>query len=316
MSMLSRRQFVLSAAAAAASKAAAAPLTPKQRIDRALKGETVDRAPFSYWHHFLDADKPPEEHAKSTLEFHRKFRTDLVKVMSDYPYPKPRAEWFQLKVERNPFPQQIRALELIRDGLRGEAYFIETIFNPYQIAEKLSSKDAVQQLRAGKPQTLLDALEVIARSEANHARRAIQAGASGVFVSITNSADPEYAKFSAPFDKMIFEAVRSAPLNTLHIHGDKINLDHFSSGWPAPVLNYSPDATHIPIAAVRSRWSGVIMAGLDENNFRKIREAQLKRVYLEASRAAGKKFIFAPGCSVPNDTTDDELLRVTRLFGA
>lgn len=314
--MLSRRQFVLSSAAAMAARAAVAPLTSKQRIDRALKGEDVDRAPFSYWHHFLDADKPPEDHAKSTLEFHRKFRTDLVKVMSDYPYPKPRAEWFELKVEQNPFPQQIRALELIRDGLRGETYFIETIFNPYQIAEKLSSKEAVEKLRAEKPQRLLDALEVIARSEANHARRAIQAGASGVFVSITNSIDPEYAKFSAPFDKMVFEAVRSAPLNTLHIHGDKINLDHFYSGWPAPVLNYSPDATHIAIADVRPKWSGVIMAGLDENNYRKIRKEQLKRIYLDASRAAGKKFIFAPGCSVPNDTTDDELLMVTRFFGA
>jgi hypothetical protein len=30
----------------------------------------------------------------------------------------------------SPFPEQLRALELIRDGLRGQAYFVETIFNP------------------------------------------------------------------------------------------------------------------------------------------------------------------------------------------
>jgi len=314
--MISRRQFVLSTGAVIAARAAATPLTSRQRIDHALKGENVDRAPFSYWHHFLDADKSPEEHANATLDFLRKFHTDLVKVMSDYPYPKPPGEWFQVKVEQNPFPRQIRSLELVRDGLKGEAYFVETVFNPYQIAEKLSSKEAVEKLRSEKPQRLLDALEAIAKSEANHARRAIQAGASGVFVSITNSIDPEYAKFSAPFDKMVFQAVSSAALNTLHIHGDKINLDHYYSGWPANVLNYSPDATHIPIGTVRQKWTGVIMAGLDEDNYRKIQKDQMKRIYMDASQAAGKKFIFAPGCSVPNDTTDAELLMVTRFLGA
>ena len=38
-----------------------------------------------------------------------------------------------------------------------------------------------------KPQQLLDMLEVIAKSEANHAKRAIQAGAAGIFLSIANA---------------------------------------------------------------------------------------------------------------------------------
>jgi hypothetical protein len=41
--------------------------------------------------------------------------------MSDYPYPKAKGEWHDLRVVDNPYPQQIRALELIRDGLRGNA---------------------------------------------------------------------------------------------------------------------------------------------------------------------------------------------------
>jgi uroporphyrinogen decarboxylase len=314
--MASRRQFLLHAATAAIAAAAPRALTPRERVDRALKGADVDRTPFSYWHHFLDEDKSAEEHAKATLDFHRKFRTDLVKVMSDYPYPKPRGEWFQLREETNPFPRQIRALELVRDGLRGEAHFIETVFNPYQICEKLSSKETVARLRAERPQRLLDALEIIAKSEANHARRAVQAGASGVFISITNSDDPEYAKFSAPFDKMVLQAAASAPLNTLHIHGERIALDHFYSGWPASALNYSLHVTGIPISTVRRKWSGVIMAGLDENNYRKLSADELKRQWMEARRQAGSKFILTPGCSVPNDSTDEELLRLTRVVGA
>src|SRR5215831_17927875 len=125
--MVSRRGFLLTAGAAlAASK-----MTARERVDRALAGKDVDRTPFSFWHHFGLEKFPGERHAQATLAFHRKFHTDLVKVMSDYPYPKPAGNWWELKYDPNPFPEQIRALQIIRDGLGGEAYFVETLFNPW-----------------------------------------------------------------------------------------------------------------------------------------------------------------------------------------
>jgi len=317
--MVTRRNLLLGSAAAVVLRGAT--LTSKERVDRALKGEDVDRAPFSFWHHFLDADKPGEEHAHSTLEFHEKFHTDLVKVMSDYPYPKPKAEWYMLREEKNPFPRQIVALEKIRDGLGGQAYFVETMFNPWKVAENLSSVDEVRKLQQEKPQTLLDALEVIARSEANHARRSIQAGAAGVFIAIANANDgyqtqADYAKFSEPFDKMVLEAVKTAPLNVLHLHGDKVYLDRFYKGWAATAINYSAHGTRVPIAQVRAKYSGVILGGLDEVNYRKLTRLDLKRQWVDAMKAAGPKFILTPGCSVPNDSTDAELEQLPKMFGA
>src|ERR1700676_347133 len=128
---MTRRSFLLTTAAAPAVIAATpAALSHKERIDRALKGAGVDRPPFSFWHHFGLEKQGPEKHAAAIIDFHRRFRTDLVKVMSDFPYPKPAGEWHALEVNDNPFPQQIRALELIRDGAGSDAYFVETIFNP------------------------------------------------------------------------------------------------------------------------------------------------------------------------------------------
>lgn len=233
--MISRRSLLLGAAAFPARAA----MTPRQRIDRVLKGQDTDRQPFSFWYHFGLEKFPGDRHAEATLKFHRAFRTDLVKVMSDFPYPKPAGPWFELKEEKNPFPEQVRALELIRDGLKGSAHFIETVFNPWNVAEKLSSPEQVLRLKQEKPQALLDALEVIARSEASHARRAIQTGASGV-----------------------------------------------------------------------------ILGGLDETSFRTLSEAEMKTQWETARREAGRRFLLAPGCSVPNETTDEELLRLTRLLGA
>jgi uroporphyrinogen decarboxylase len=317
--MLSRRNLLLGSAAAFTLRGAA--MTSKERVDRALKGADVDRPPFSFWHHFLDESKSGEEHARSTLQFHDEFHTDLVKVMSDYPYPKPEREWYALREEKNPFPQQIRALELIRDGLHGQAYFVETLFNPWKVAENLSSVAEVRRLQKEKPQALLDALELIAKSEANHARRAVAAGAAGVFLAIANAQDDlmtqaDYAKFSEPFDKLVLESVRSAPLNVLHLHGDKVYLDGFYRGWAASAINYSMHGTGVPISKVREGYSGVILGGIDEVNYRKLSPAELKRQWTEAAQAAGKKFILTPGCSVPNDSSDEELSRLPKLLSA
>lgn len=295
-------------------------MTGRERVDRALRGAAVDRPPFTFWYHFLDEREPGEAHARHTLEFHRKFGTDLVKVMSDYPYPKPKGRWYDLRVEENPFPRQVRALERIRDGLAGRNYFVETIFNPWNVAEKLSSPKEVLRLKNERPQALLDALEAIAKSEANHARRAVRAGAAGVFLAIANAQDgilsrADYSKFSAPFDRMVLEGAAGAPLNILHLHGDRVYLDLFWQGWPGAV-NYSNFGTGVSLADARRSYSGLLMAGIDERNYRTLSEAQLKQQIQAARQAAGERFLLAPGCSVPNETTDAEMMRLVRAVGA
>lgn len=320
--MSSRRQFFSAAAGALGARCfAASSMTPKERVDRVLKAEEPDRVPFTFWRHFGLEKRPGEEHARATLEFQRKFRTDLVKVMSDYAFPPAKGQWYELRVEENPFPEQIRALEIIRDGLEGRVYFLETIFNPWNVAEKLSSNDEVLRMKSEQPKQLLEALEAIAESEAKHARKAIGAGAAGIFLAIANAREgimtpAEYSKFSEPFDKLVFQAAEGAPLNTLHLHGDKVYLDRFFTGWPAAVINYSNHGTGVRVADVRKKYSGVIMGGLDEQKFRELTADQMKQQWREAQQGAGKRFILAPGCSIPNDTRDEEILRLVNIVGA
>lgn len=176
-------------------------------------------------------------------------------------------------------------------------------------------------MRRQEPQQLLDLLERIARSEANHARRAMAAGASGVFLAIANAQSgiltmDEYRKFSEPFDRIVVDAVRSAPLNVLHLHGDKVYLHHFTaSKWAAAGINYSQHGTGMPLTTMREQYMGVLLGGIDETNFRKLTRGDLMKQTSAAMKAAGKKFILTPGCSVPDDTTDDELKRMVRAVG-
>jgi uroporphyrinogen decarboxylase len=296
-------------------------LTSKERVDRALRGADVDRPPFSLWHHFRLQAFPGERHAAATLDFHRKFRTDIVKVMSDYPYPKPAGGIEAIKPEANPFPEQLRALDIIREGLGGHAYFVETIFNPYNQAQKVFTKPEVARLRQEQPRVLLNALEAIAESEINHLRKALGAGAAGIFLAIDCAVagvltEEEYAKFSEPFDRMVLEAASGAHFNVMHLHGDKVYLDRFWKGWPPAVINYEAQLTGVDFAAARRRFSGVLMGGVDEANYRTLTEADIARQWHAAAAAAGKKYILSPGCSVPDQSTDEELIRLAHVVGA
>ena len=64
------------------------------------------------------------------------------------------------------------------------------------------------------------------------------------------------------------------------------------------------------------KYDGVIMGGIDEQNYRTLTPAKLKEQWQAAQQAAGKKFFLAPGCSVPNETTDRELTNLVRVLGA
>ena len=208
-------------------------------------------------------------------------------------------------------------MEIIRDGLEGRKYFIETVFNPWNVAGKLSSKEEVLRLKEEDPQALLDALEVIAKSEANHAKRAVEAGAAGVFLAIANARDAvlsqqDYETYSEPFDRMILAAVSSAPLNTLHLHGDGVYLDRFYSGWKAGVIQYSVHRTGVSFERARYGYYGALMGGI--GNFRDLAREEMKQQWEAARMGAGRQLILAPGCSVPNETTEEELRRLSKLL--
>ncbi len=70
------------------------------------------------------------------------------------------------------------------------------------------------------------------------------------------------------------------------------------------------------ITEVRRQYSGLLLAGLDEVNFRKLSTADLRNQWHTAVEQAGKRLVLAPGCSIPNDTADIEMRRLLKVIGA
>jgi len=343
---MNRRNF-LSAAAASASLALARPvfgmkasstaLTHKERVDRALRGQDLDRPPFTFYHHYKRPTAQLE--AQDHLDFHRTYNTDIVKVMNDFDYPKSTTgRWHELKPLDSPYPDQLATLKLVRDGLNGDAYFIDTIYGPYMTAmilfqsqpqfANLGKSEEVQdaqikslhEFQQGNPDAWHEALEAITQSTLNHIRHAREIGASGALVSIFNAESKfgsvaDYERFSRPYDKRVFDALADTKLTVLHLHYlERPFLDRFED-FNAPVLQYSVKSSGIPISEVRKQFSQPIAGGVDEFDFEKLTVGEMRKQWTEAREQAGAKYIAAPGCSVPDGSTPEELARFPRSLG-
>lgn len=337
---MNRRNFLTSAASLTslllakprfAAKSVVSKLSHKERVDRALRGQDVDRPPFTFYHHYKRPT--PQQEAQDHLDLHRNYNTDIVKVMNDFDYPKSTTgKWYELKPLDSPYPDQLATLKLVRDGLNGDAYFIDTLYGPYMTAmilyqsqpqfANLSKSEEVkdEQIRSLRefqrenPDAWHAALDAITRSTINHIQHAKDIGTSGTLVSVFNAESKfgsveDYQKYTRPYDMRIFEALADTKLTILHLHYlEQPYLDLFKD-FNAPVIQYSVKTSGIPISEVRKRYTQPIFGGVDEIDYRKLTVSQIRGQWTEAREQAGAKYIAAPGCSIPDDTTPEELAR-------
>jgi uroporphyrinogen decarboxylase len=344
---MNRRDFLSGAAALAAGLAVAKSayarksgspvLAHKERVDKALAGQEVDRPPYTFYRHY---GRPTAQlEAQDHLDFHRAYNTDIVKVMNDFDYPKSTTgRWYELKPLDSPYPSQLETLRRVRDGLNGDAYFIDTLYGPYMTAMILfqsqpqfanqpksdAAEDAqiksLHEFQQNDPDAWHSALDAITQSTINHIHRAKEMGSSGALVSVFNAESKfgsveDYKKYTRPYDKRVFDALADTKLTVLHLHYlERPYLDQFTD-FNAPILQYSVKVSGILISEVRQKYSQPILGGVDEIDFRNLTTEQIRSEWTQARSQAGPKYIAAPGCSIPNNSTPDELSHFPKSFG-
>ena len=289
-----------------------------ERVTLALKGEDVDRPPFSFWYHFGLQHMPGSKHAECEVDFYRAYDLDFIKVMNDYPYPHPpgldalvsEEDWNRVDPVAGShacWREQLEALSRINDAIGKEAFFIETIFSPWTTARRLTQTGRLDEAIELHPQALLTAMDAIATSLAAYALEAVDRGAAGIFLSLGGATDDvmtveEYATWGRPFDLKILDAVRDAPFNVLHIHGKRIHFDSLLD-YPANALNWSHFATGPSLAQGRLRSGKTVLGGIDESTAAHFSAKEIEEQVTRALTEGGTRgLIVTPGCSVPTDT--------------
>jgi uroporphyrinogen decarboxylase len=275
------------------------PMTHRERIEAAIRGEKPDRVPIALWRHFPVEDQTAEGLAQATIAFQKKYEFDLVKVTpaSGYPaeawgaelQPTNNAEgtrkylhrpvqnpedWHELKTldaTQGVFERELRALELIRQGMGHNIHVLQTIFSPLTIAKQLSGDLVLEHLRR-HPSDLKAGLRTITQTTARFALACLEHGADGIFFATQLARHDlllheEYREFGVEYDLPILDSVRDrTKITVLHLHGINPMFD-LTSVYPVQIVNWHDRETHPSLAeGQRLFGKGALLGGLHRSS--------------------------------------------------
>jgi uroporphyrinogen decarboxylase len=285
-----------------------------ERVDRVLNGEEVDRPPVTLWYHFGVQHAGGEQFAKLTLEYFNFYDFDYLKVMNDYFYPPPEGlEAVKTKddlkrinhfnVEKCDWREQFGALKYISGELSGKAYFIDTVFDPWQSLRRNMAGENIEALMANEPDAMLTALDVIADNLIAYCKKSLSIGTAGIFMSMYAGEDlisrENFLRFVKPPAMKVFSAIAElGTMNTAHIHGEDLFFDDVLD-FPVSIFNWWDRGPKGPsLQWVKERISGCVMGGINQKIVARTTREFLRNHVREGIELGGsKRFFLANGCS-------------------
>ena len=316
----------------------------RERVTAALRGQEVDRVPVSFWGHDFVREWSAEGLAAAMLESVRTFDYDYLKV-------NPRATYFseawgcryrpaeggagQPQVERwvlhevsdleaiepvdfntGAFGEQLEALRLIGQGLRGEVPFVQTVFSPLSVVGRMANGlEPVQRWMKEAPQALHAALNAVTQTLASYSAACLDAGADGIFFATTywctydTCTDEEYQAFGRAYDLPVLEAVQGAPCNLLHVCRPNNMLESLLD-YPVAGINWDIHAQgNASLAQALDKTDKAVLGGIDERHV--LLDGSPDDVRAQVGEAlrqtGGRRFLLAPGCAIQPQTPPENL---------
>ena len=291
-------------------------MTKVERVDAVLQGRTPDRPPMSMWYHFGNQHLSGEKYADIALDWFEHYDFDFLKLMNDYFYPMPDGveevksasdlrRIVHFEPESCDWKEQLSAIRIVSRRLAGEAYFIDTVFDPWQSLQRSIAGEHLADLVTSAPDELKRALDVAADNLVAYCRRSLSLGSSGIFMSVLGSESQLdrrlFLEFAKPAAMKVFRAVQDlGKMNTAHIHGDRIYTDDVLD-FPVSIMSWEDRSDGNPsLSEMKARWPGVVMGGIDNDRVTRVSTAFCRENVREGLRRGGKdRFILANGCSIP-----------------
>ena len=301
-------------------------MTARERLFAAARGQAVDRVPFALWQHSTVHERTVERFTRFTLDFHEKYRPDLLKVMYDEQYDLPvdrhhlrdAQDWRLLEefeAHTGAFGRQLECLARIRAAVGPEVPVVQTIYSPFHVAHKFAGRKVLEDWQRN-PEAVGGALAVIAANYRRFAECCLQETGVDGFYFAPIGCEPsymeqeQYVRMVRPSDLAVLEKLRQAPLLVLHIHGEREAYFDLLADYPCDVLSWEDRVAGPPLAQVRRSRTRCLMGGIDHLAAPRSTAEQIVRQGREAmAQVEGSKggFILAPGCTFPPETPEANL---------
>lgn len=313
-------------------------MSKKERIMAALKGEEVDRIPFSIWYHVPHADQDPVHLAEVQIQQAYLYDLDFIKMM---PFGNYSAHDFGLSctfyctrtqpvlerkfaidspkewIELEPLPgyfgshgKQLQFAKELKKQLKGvEIPYIQTVFSPLTTAKKLAGNRVFDDMRA-YPDYLHHALRVITETTIDFVKYNIELGVAGFFFATQCATrdfmtEEEYEEFGVKYDLQVINAFKDGTyFNVLHIHGDNTMFERLAK-YPVQCINWHDRWAGPTMAEARRITNKCLLGGINEKWLSKAKPEEIKDHIREAVLEVGPRGIMiTPGCVAELDTPE------------
>jgi uroporphyrinogen decarboxylase len=300
------------------------------RIEAAVAGQPVDRAPVALWKHFPHDDQDAGKLAARTLEWQRAWDFDLVKFMPSGTYgvedwgaktafegaengarvvtePGVRRaeEWprlARLDPARGVLGAQNAALAQAAKALKGSVPILQTVFSPLTTARKLRGEGLLEDLRS-RPDAVEAGLRVITDVTIAFSEAALKAGAHGLFFATQLATTDvlgaeEYQRFGCRFDLEVFAGVAGKTrMNMLHLHGVNLMFDLLAD-YPVDLVNWHDRLTPPDLRNGMKKIRGAVIGGVEESRFLVSASADEVRAQVRdaIAQTGGRRLVVGPGC--------------------
>jgi uroporphyrinogen decarboxylase len=322
-------------------------MNPRERVFAALRGETVDRPPISFWGHSYHRESSAEELVTATLEFHARYGWDWVKLNPrkhyhvepwgvSYRYPgvpdvKPALDqwpihdgedWAKITEvahDAGALGEQLEAVRMLRSRLPESVPMIQTVFTPFAILGEMTRepKDLIHHLDT-HPALVRRALEVVTLVFERYVSAVIAAGADGIYLATVDWASsdlmsgPDYREWATPGDLRLLAATNEAPFNVLHVCR-RNNLLPQLADYPAAAFSWAAsEPGNLSLREALTRMRGAVMGGIAHEGAL-LRDdpdaigAELRQAFEETG---GRRWLAAPSCSISPATRPGQLQRL------
>lgn len=275
-------------------------MTKRERFEKFLANEPVDRVPVAFFHHFTTEQEwlsgmTNEAAFEKNIEGHRKarevFDPDVIKVMNDTLMIMPVDASFvkipadlrkiQPPMPGSPFFEKSKELTQrvveIYKGSDAPIYItgfspciiLRTAISGMDVGTEKSDKTKLHTFLEEDPESVMAALDKIADSVIALTKMLLtETGAEAIYLSVNNQShyvpDEFYTKYITPSDKKVIAAVNElSKFNMLHIcgyHGKANNLELFKD-YDFPVINWAVHAEGVGLAEGKKIFGGKPVCG-------------------------------------------------------
>lgn len=302
-------------------------MTKKEQVLSVLRGERPEQMPCGFWLHF----PPGYEYGKAATDIHLKFfresGTSLCKIMNENTVPrqtqiKCAADLFKMQPISHDDPIILRETSLVKDiceQMNGEAIMLITIhgiiasaFHALVGVEKNfeENRAILSEYLRENPEGMKHVFGILADYLEYLSLQCLEAGCDGIYYAALGGedfllTDEEYETYVKPYEMQIFNAVKGASCNVLHMCKDHLNLNRYKD-YEAAIYNWGVFSDNPSLVEGREIFGTdkVYLGGLDDRDGVLVDgtdEEITAAVHQVMDSFGSKNWILGADCTLPTD---------------